>query len=638
MSAKPKDNPPKSDDGQARKKVISRRTAVQVGGRPASKPSAPKRAASKAASKLVGAKRNRTGVPKHGGPKSRVIDTTKTASGLEVASRPDRTEASTRASSRRAAPAEGAKRSKAAKAAPAKRIAPPDASTLAQAKAAAAKVRGRRIKAGDDETQTRAEEKASTLAAARVEGSVGSSPLAAEVESILQESRIRYSGLPVVVIAGRPNVGKSTLYNRMLRKRRVITDPTPGVTRDPVESVCHLRDSGKPIALIDTGGFKLEREGLDSLVVEKSLQSLERADLILFLVDAAEITPEDEEFAILLRKFAKKILLVVNKADSPERDAMVWGHAKWGFDPVLFVSAEHGRNMDALEEEMVKRLDFKAVEILPPNSHEIRVAIMGKPNTGKSTLLNRLLGEEKSIVSEIAGTTRDVVEGNFEWKKRRLIVLDTAGIRRKTKVTDNVEYYSVNRAIRTVNDCDIVILMIDAREGITEQDKKITNFAAEKGRGVIFALNKWDEMPDIKNSFEASRDKLRYFFGQMAYAPVLPLSAKNGTGVDKLLNMVVTVHAQLTKKIETPKLNKVVAAWIEETPPPVGPRTQFKLRYTVQTSANPLHFIFFVTRPDAVKESYISFLRNKIRDELGYDKVPVFVELRASRQDRRKGE
>lgn len=457
--------------------------------------------------------------------------------------------------------------------------------------------------------------------------------LAAELEAEGRE--IRYTGLPIVVIAGRPNVGKSTLYNRMLRKRRTITDPTPGVTRDPVESVCHLRDSGKPIRLIDTGGFKLEREGLDALVVEKSLQALETADLILFLVDAAEITPEDEEFASLLRRWSPKILLVVNKADSPERDPLVWGHARWGFDPVLYVSAEHGRNMDDLEEAMLRRLDFSAVKALEPGRPEIRVAIMGKPNTGKSTLLNRLLGEDKSIVSDIAGTTRDVVEGLFQWKGRPIVVLDTAGIRRKAKVTEAVEYYSVNRAIRTVDDCDIVILMIDAREGLTDQDKKITAFAAEKGRGVIFALNKWDEMPEIKNSFEAARDKLRYFFGQMSYAPVLPLSAKEGTGVDKLLNMVVSVHGQLTRVVETSRLNREVAAWIEATPPPVGTRTHFKLRYATQASSNPLRFVFFVTRPEAVKESYISFLRRKIREELDLDKVPVFVELRSSRSERR---
>ncbi|MBL8966472.1 MAG: ribosome biogenesis GTPase Der [Spirochaetaceae bacterium] len=443
--------------------------------------------------------------------------------------------------------------------------------------------------------------------------------------------RVRYEGLPLVVIAGRPNVGKSTLYNRLLHKRRAITDPTPGVTRDPVDAVCEFRDSGRRVRLVDTGGYKLDQEGLDSLVVEKSLASLKKADLILFIVDAGQITPEDEEFAAHLRRWSPKVLLVVNKADSPERDPLVWGHAKWGFDPVLFVSAEHGRNIDVLEDAICGRLDFSQVKAVEGQRDDIRVAIMGKPNTGKSTLLNRLIGEDKSIVSDVAGTTRDVVEGHFVFKGRDVAVLDTAGIRRKGKVNEKIEYYSVNRAIRTVDECDVVILMIDAREGLTDQDKKITAFAVEKGRGVIFALNKWDEMPDLKNSFEAARDKLRYFFGQVAWAPVLPLSAKDGTGVDKLLNMLVTVHAQLNREIETSKLNKAVEDWIEATPPPVGPRTAWKLRYAVQTSVNPLKFAFFVTKPDAVKDAYVSFLKNKIRDELGFDKVPVTLELRASR-------
>jgi GTP-binding protein len=450
------------------------------------------------------------------------------------------------------------------------------------------------------------------------------------------EKRVRYEGLPLIVIAGRPNVGKSTLFNRLLHKKRAITDPTPGVTRDPVESVCEFRGADKRARLLDTGGFKLEREGLDALVVEKSLSSIERADLILFLVDVTEITPEDEEFAALLRRYSDKVILVVNKADSPERDALVFGHLRWGFKPMLFISAEHNRNIDSLEEAIVPRLDFSKAREVEYSHDEIRVAIMGKPNTGKSTLLNRLIGEEKSIVSPVAGTTRDVVEAAFEYKKRRIVLLDTAGIRRKKKVTDNVEYYSVNRAIKTVDECDVVILMIDAQEGLTDQDKKITAFAVEQGRGVIFVLNKWDEMPDLKNSFEAARDKLRYFFGQVSYAPVLPLSAKNGTGVDKLLNTLVSVHAELCHEIETSALNKAVSAWIEETPPPVGTKTHFKLRYALQTSVNPLRFVFFVTRPDAVREAYIAFLRNKIRDELGFDKVPLTVELRASRGDAKR--
>lgn len=448
---------------------------------------------------------------------------------------------------------------------------------------------------------------------------------------------LRRENLPLVVLAGRPNVGKSTLYNRLLRSRKAITDPTPGVTRDPVDAECLLPGTDdKWVRLVDTGGFKMEREGLDDLVVARTMDSLAKADLIVFILDAAEITPEDEEFASLLRPWTKKLILVVNKADSPERDPLVWAHVRWGYEPVHFISAEHNRNIDDLVDAIVGKLDFSGIREVEIERADIRLAIMGKPNTGKSTLLNHLLGEQKSIVSDVPGTTRDIVQGRFTWKGRGVQVLDTAGIRRKKKVTDNVEYYSVTRSIAVVERCDVVLLMIDAQEGLTEQDKKIAAFAAKEGRGLIFVLNKWDTMPTIKNGFEAARDKLRYFFGQMSYCPVLPLSAKDGTGVDKLLNMVISVHAQLTSRIETAKLNKAVGAWIEASPPPVGPTTRFKLRYAVQTGVNPQKFVFFVTKPEKVADSYQSFLRNRLREEFSLDKIPVLLDLKASRVDRRK--
>ena len=442
----------------------------------------------------------------------------------------------------------------------------------------------------------------------------------------------RWTGLPVVVIAGRPNAGKSTLFNRLLRSRRAIVDPTPGVTRDPVEAQWIPSGADMPALLVDTGGLKLERNAMDGLVADKAWGRIESADLVLFLVDAVSITPEDEEFAALLRRHADKVVVVVNKADGPERDARAWDHASWGYRDMLFVSAEHGRNIDELEELIASRLDWSKAVLDQAPRKDVRVAILGKPNVGKSTLLNRLLHEERSIVSDMPGTTRDVVEGRFEWKGRAFTVLDTAGMRRKAKVTEPVEYYSVNRAVKTLDRADVVVLVIDAAEGLTDQDKKIVKLATDKGRAVVFVLNKWDRMPAVKNSFEAARDRLQYFFGQMAWAPVLPLSGLTGSGVDKLLATVASLFDQLNRKVETGKLNRAVHDWVEANPPPANARSRFKLRYAVQTGVNPVSFAFFATRPDAVPESYRSFLRNKIRTELGFPQVPVFLELRASRK------
>ncbi|HBO41907.1 MAG TPA: ribosome biogenesis GTPase Der [Spirochaetaceae bacterium] len=354
--------------------------------------------------------------------------------------------------------------------------------------------------------------------------------------------------------------------------------------------------------------------------------------LVLFLVDAVNITPEDEEFARQLRKYSAKLVLVVNKADGPERDAAAWSHAGWGYKDMVFVSAEHGRNIGELEELIVSRLDWSKVESAVDEHVDIRIAIMGKPNVGKSTLLNKLLGEEKSIVCDMPGTTRDVVEGHFERKGRPFTVLDTAGIRRKGKVTENVEYYSVNRAIKTLDRADVVILMIDAVEGLSEQDKKIVKLATDKGRAVVFTLNKWDKMPDVKNTFEASRDKLRFFFGQMAYAPVLQLAARDGVGLDKLLNMCVALFDELNRRIETSRLNKAVHEWVEQNPPPASTAGRFKLRYAVQTAVNPVSFSFFITKPDAIAETYISFLKNKLRSELGFAHIPLDLQIKASRK------
>jgi GTP-binding protein len=446
--------------------------------------------------------------------------------------------------------------------------------------------------------------------------------------------------LPTVVLVGRPNVGKSTLFNRLLRKRRTITDPTPGVTRDPVEADALI--NGRPVRLIDTGGFKLDRitgnrkaensNSIDDLVVERTLALIEKAGLIVLLLEAGEITSEDEEFIKILRPYQERLIIAVNKTEGGRREADAWNLLSYGFEKVFMISAEHGDNIGELTEEIIKRSDFSKVEAGDEvdERRPIRITILGKPNTGKSTLSNRLTSSNASIVSDIPGTTRDVIEGSFRWKSRDFTILDTAGIRRRTKVNENIEYYSVNRAIKTIDEADIVILLIDSEEGLSEQDKKITALAHNKGRGIIMALNKWDTAPKVKNAFEAARDRIRFLFGKMEFAPVLPVSAKDGTGIDKLLNTVITMYGQLNTRVETSRLNQALQRWLEANPPPSGPQTRFSVKYAVQSSANPVEFIFFVSRPKAVSEAYISYLRNRIRKDLGFSFVPVEVKMRAS--------
>ena len=447
-------------------------------------------------------------------------------------------------------------------------------------------------------------------------------------------TNVRYKNLPAVVIAGRPNVGKSTLFNRLLRKRRAITDPTPGVTRDPVEADCLI--DGKPLRLIDTGGFKLaDLESIDKLVVERTLDVIKKSDLVILLLEAGEITSEDEELIDRLRPYRKKLIVAVNKTEGGRMQADSWNVLQFGFDKVLMISAEHGDNVGELQQEILRRVDFSKVE----EAHEeqvIRIALLGKPNTGKSTLSNRLTGANASIVTDIPGTTRDTVEGRFKWKSQNFIILDTAGIRRKAKVTENIEYYSVNRAIKTINDADIIVLMIDAAEGLSEQDKKIAALAHDKGRGIIMALNKWDTMPQLKHTFKTAEDRIHFQFGQMEYAPIIPVSAKDGLGVDKILNTAIKMYKQLNTNISTSQLNQALERWLQESPPPSGPQTRFKIKYAVQKSANPVHFIFFTSRTHAVSDSYISYLKNRIRKDLGFSLVPVLLEIKSSTGDRVK--
>ena len=440
--------------------------------------------------------------------------------------------------------------------------------------------------------------------------------------------------LPYIAIVGRTNVGKSTLFNRLIGRRRSITDKSPGVTRDPVEELCTIHD--QTAVATDTGGYKAVGDELDEIIGEKCLETVEFADVVLLVMDVVHITGEDHLFVEKLRQFAQKLILVVNKVDTINREPLVWNYHVFGFQHVVGVSASHGRNFEQLK-KMIAQLMMNDGKKYRPSiastcrlggEETIRLAILGKPNTGKSTLTNLLIGEEKSIVSEKPGTTRDVIESLFTHSDVEFQVLDTAGIRRKQKITDAVEYYSVNRAVQTIQVSDVVLLVIDAVQELSEQDKKIASLVVRKGRGIIIVLNKWDLLSRVSGRFPAMKERIRFFFPVLNFAPVVATSAATGYGVDKLCNTAVLVKRQLERRIDTSVLNRQLQIWLERYPLP-GDR-HIKIRYATQIDTNPVKFIFFVNRRNAFPQSYTNYLKNRIRTELGFQNIPIEIEIRES--------
>ncbi len=448
-----------------------------------------------------------------------------------------------------------------------------------------------------------------------------------------------YLNLPLVVIAGRPNVGKSTLFNRLLHSRRTITDPTPGVTRDLIEEQAFL--CGKPLRLMDTGGFKLsggqDDAPIDALVANKTKEAIKGASCIVLLLEAGNITAEDEEFIALLRPYWDKVIAAVNKTEGERLVPESWNALSLGFRELFFISAEHGDNIGDLSLAIASSLDFSSVTIRETRqARPIKIAIAGKPNTGKSTLANLLSGQEMSIVSNIAGTTRDVVEGRFSFKGKSFEILDTAGIRKKGRVSEDIEYYSVNRAVKAIKGADIVFHLIDAEEGFTEQDKKIVFHACEAGAGVIFVLNKWDKMPQEKKAFKAALSKIRIMFAKMEYAPIIRLSAIKGEGVKELLETALNLYSELSKRIETSALNIALADWQEAHPPPITAGRRCRIKYITQVRTNPVKFLIFASRQESLPQQYLSYLSNCIRRDFGFSKIPLLLELKESKR-RREG-
>ena len=439
----------------------------------------------------------------------------------------------------------------------------------------------------------------------------------------------RTDDLPRIAIVGRPNVGKSTLFNRLIGHRRTITDPTPGVTRDAVDGVWRL--AGRQVRVVDTGGYLRDSQGVDAAVAERSRDIIATADVVLLLLDVVEVTPEDEELIDLVRTIAHSPILVINKVDNEQRFDEAWNLHRYGFDRVVHISAEHKRNFAELEKCVVTALtaiDKPRGRI--EESHDVRIALLGKPNTGKSTLLNRLVDFDRAIVSEIPGTTRDVLEGSFSYRGKRFLTLDTAGIRRKRSVTDSIEYYSVNRAIGSIERADVVLLVVDSTEGVAEQDKKIASQVIRRGKGIIIVLNKWDLSNSVPNALNALSDRTRFIFPVLSFAPICAVSALHDIGVSKTLDTVLMIWEQLQTEIGTGVINRSLAVWSDEHPIPHGGGHRYVARYMTQISSNPLRFVLFVNRTKGFPDTWTSYVKNRIREEYRLSSVPISVELRQS--------
>ncbi|MGH0052290.1 MAG: ribosome biogenesis GTPase Der [Sphaerochaetaceae bacterium] len=450
-------------------------------------------------------------------------------------------------------------------------------------------------------------------------------------DSIISPPSDTQNKIPVISIVGRPNVGKSTLFNRLIGKRRAITDPTPGVTRDLIPERWYV--GNHPVTLIDSGGIKVEREGFDDLVATKSLSLLSQSDAIIFMMECTEVTAEDQELLDALRPYSEKVVLVVNKVDDPKRDDLVWEYYQYGFQRVVGISASHGLGIEHLEDALLGMLSLESIENAPEEPERVKLAIMGKPNTGKSTLANLLVGSDVSIVSDIAGTTRDVVMGAFSYKGSDFTVLDTAGIRRKSKVEEDVEYYSVNRAIKTIDEADVVLLMVDATEGLADQDKKIANLIVRRGKGIIIVLNKIDLLSGIGNELQAIKDRVRFLFPVLGFAPITSISALNAQDIGKMLDTVWGVWRQLNKRIETAQLNEAIKEWGEAYQPPRGSKGHYKVYYGTQISTNPVKFLMFVNRIKEFPKIYVQYVKNCIRRDLGFTQIPIEIDLRERRRN-----
>jgi len=432
---------------------------------------------------------------------------------------------------------------------------------------------------------------------------------------------------PIVAIIGKPNVGKSTFFNYLAGSRISIVEDTPGVTRDRVYAETNWR--GRNFTLIDTGGIEPESEDIIlSQMREQANLAIEMADVIIFLTDIKQgVTAADQEIALMLKKSGKPIVLVCNKADNYEKAKQdIYEFYNLGIGDPYPISAANalgiGDVLDAIYEH------FPEKDADEDDEEVIKVAVIGKPNVGKSSLINKILGENRTIVSDIAGTTRDAIDSYFENDKGKYVLIDTAGIRKKNKVNERIEKYSVIRSLLAIERADVCLMMIDANEGVTEQDTKIAGEAHEAGKGVIIVVNKWDEIEKETGTLEKYKKEVYAKLAYLSYAPIIFISAKTGQRVDKLFDMINDVAKQNAMRISTSVLNQVINEAIAIVQPPTDKGKRLKILYGTQASTKPPTFVIFVNNKDLFHFSYERYLVNQIRKEFGLQGTPIRIIVR----------
>ncbi len=432
---------------------------------------------------------------------------------------------------------------------------------------------------------------------------------------------------PIVAIIGKPNVGKSTFFNYLVGSRISIVQDTPGVTRDRIYADTNWR--GRNFTLIDTGGIEPESDDIIlSQMREQANLAISMADVIIFLTDIRQgVTAADSEIAVMLKKSGKPVVLVCNKADNFEKDREeIYEFYNLGLGDPYPISASNALGLGDVLDKIYESFPEKTSD--EDEDDIIKVAVIGKPNVGKSSLINKILGENRAIVSNIAGTTRDAIDSKFENEKGKYVLIDTAGVRRKSKVKESIEKFSIMRTLLAIERADVCLMMIDALEGVTDQDAKIAGEAHEAGKGVIIVVNKWDEYEKETGTLERYKKEIYAKLSYLSYAPIIFISAKTGQRVNKLFDLINHVNEQNSMRISTSVLNQVINEAISIVQPPTDKGKRLKIFYGTQASTKPPTFVIFVNNKELFHFSYERYLVNQIRKEFGLEGTPVRIIVR----------